>query len=453
MRLRLRLALVFAAGTALLAVLGGAIFLQQLRSSLDDALDTALRARADTVLQALPDGGDGANFQDSGGDNGLLPPNQSPTQVLGMDGRVLEASQAVGTRPLLDRATLRQARRGPRTLDGTMPSSGEPLRLLAVPVPRPSGTWVVVVGAPLRPTAGVLARARAGVLATGAAAVVLAGTGAWLLAGFTLRPVERMRRTAAAISAHDTAAQVEVPPTRDEVAALAVTFNELLDRLRRALARQRSFVADASHELRSPLAVLRTELELARQPGRSRAELTAAVGGAAEETDRLVLLAEDLLFLARSDEGVPVVQAEPVALAATAPDDLVAEADPIRIRQAVDNLVDNALHWTPRGGRVDLTGSREGQYAVVTVTDSGPGFPTEFLSHAFERFRRADVARSNDSGGTGLGLAIVDAIVKAHGGWAAASNRPDGGASVRLGFPAQPGDAAPARSDGGARGA
>ena len=235
-------------------------------------------------------------------------------------------------------------------------------------------------------------------------------------------------------------------------------MNDLLARLQEALERERGFVADAGHELRTPLAILRTELELAARPGRSRDDLVEAITVAGQETDRLIRLAEDLLLLARADNHQPFLRPALVALpdllsvaarGATArataqgitvdvhgPAELIVQADRDRLRQAVDNLLDNATRHAPRGSSVDVTLSvpRSGT-VTVDVVDRGPGFPSDFLPHAFKRFHRAEAARSREGGGTGLGLSIVRAIAVAHGGTVTASNRPGGGAEVRLELP------------------
>jgi signal transduction histidine kinase len=265
----------------------------------------------------------------------------------------------------------------------------------------------------------------------------------------------------AALSERDSGATLHVPGTHDEIAALARTMNGLLVRLRRALARQRAFVADASHELRTPFAVLRGELELAGRPGRSKEELRAAVASAAEEADRLTRLTDDLLLLARGDEDKLSLQLERADIASllaasaerararaeavgvtchvSAAPGLTAVIDAGRVRQAVDNLVDNALRFAPRDTQLVLWAEIAGPSLVIEVRDSGPGFPPEFLPYAFERFRRPDQGRSRNAGGAGLGLAIVQAIALAHGGEAMVSNRPEGGATVRLELPAFPG--------------
>jgi signal transduction histidine kinase len=285
------------------------------------------------------------------------------------------------------------------------------------------------------------------------------GFGAYWLARAALAPVERLRREVAALSERDTESTVRVPRTHDEIAALAGTMNDLLARLRSALARQRAFVADASHELRTPFAVLRGELELAERPGRTREELSAAVASAAAEADRLTRITDDLLLLARGDEAtlrvslartdVALLLAQSAeragARAAAAgvtcrvdvPAGLMAVVDSGRIRQAVDNLIDNALRFAPRGTEVDLCAEMAGPL-VIEVRDRGPGFPPSFLPHAFERFARPDLGRARDAGGAGLGLSIVQAIVQAHGGRAVAGNRDGGGAVVRLEIPCPP---------------
>jgi signal transduction histidine kinase len=297
-------------------------------------------------------------------------------------------------------------------------------------------------------------------------AVLLAGVGAWLLAGAALRPVERMRREAAEISDRDLDRRLGVPATRDEIAALSTTINALLARLQEALHRERGFVADAGHELRTPLAILRAELELAARPGRSREALVDAINEAGEETDRLIRLAEDLLLLARADNHQPFLRLRrlsvpdllhaaargaatraaerEVTVAVHVPPILDVAADPDRLRQAVDNVVDNATRHSPCGGVVELSaGVARPGVLTIEVDDRGPGFPVDFLPHAFDRFHRAGDARSRDDGGSGLGLSIVRAIVRAHGGKVAAANRAGGGAAVTIELPAVESPTAP----------
>ncbi|EQD50074.1 multi-sensor hybrid histidine kinase, partial [mine drainage metagenome] len=204
--------------------------------------------------------------------------------------------------PLLDASQVAGARRGTVHLDATLPAAGGPVRLLAEPNPAARGT-VLVIGVSVGSSVELENRLLFDLLLALIPVALASGLGAYLLAGAALRPVERLRREAAAISAHDTRARLTVPATGDEVAALGRTMDQLLARLQEALRRQREFVSDAGHELRTPLAVLRTELELAARPGRSAPELVAAVRSAGEESERLQALTENLLVLARSDEG------------------------------------------------------------------------------------------------------------------------------------------------------
>ena len=248
-------------------------------------------------------------------------------------------------------------------------------------------------------------------------------------------------------------ARLPVPVARDEISRLATTLNATLDRLDGALARERRFVADARHELRTPLALMRTELELAVRRKRSPAELEAAIRSASEETDRLARLAEDLLLIARSDAGELPLRREQVHVAdimagviqrhgrqaadagrgleLMCDSALSAHADPLRLEQALSNLVDNAIRHG--GGPIVIRGRPEEAMVKLSVEDRGPGFPEAFLARAFERFSRADEARGR--GGSGLGLAIVDLIARSHGGAAGIANREGGGVEIWLTVP------------------
>jgi two-component system, OmpR family, sensor kinase len=280
-----------------------------------------------------------------------------------------------------------------------------------------------------------------GLLLVGGPLALAAATFAgWLLAGAALRPVEAMRRRAAEISAETSGERLPVPPGEDEIHRLGTTLNEMLDRLDAALVRERRFVADASHELRTPLALLRTELELALRRPRTPEELEEALRSAAEEVERLVRLAEGLLLLVTADEAALHVTRFPVrellddaarrfgGEVGQAEGEL--EADRVRLESALGSMVENAFrHGAPP---VRLSAGPEGDRIVLRVTDSGNGFPTSFLEHAFERFARADDARREP--GAGLGLAIAAAVARAHGGEATARNVA-GGAEVALVLP------------------
>ena len=282
----------------------------------------------------------------------------------------------------------------------------------------------------------------------GLAALLLAVVAGYALAVGALRPVEAMRRRAAAITARTPGSRLPVPRAKDDLSRLAQTLNDMLARLAAALEHERRFVDDASHELRTPLSLLRTEVEIALRQPRSQAELEQALRSVAEETERLSQLAEDLLLIARSDNGELPIRREHVsaeelmstvarrfALRALDHDGSVSveaapgtmlDADGVRVEQALGNLVENALmHGS---GDVSLTARIQGDGVELAVSDEGTGFPPDFAEQAFDRFSRADEARSQ--GGSGLGLAIVDLITRAHGGRAELRNREGGGAEV-----------------------
>ncbi len=449
MALRLRLALLFVAGTAAVIVVTGLAFVLQLRVSLDATLDTALSNRASTLAD---------RYATSGPAGLQLGRDEEPAQLLTPACQVVASSPGIAGRPVLDPAPCQAVASGAR-LSFTTTLDGERTRVLATTLPS-APHLLIVVGMGTDISDAAVDHVQRGLLFGGAPAVLAAGIGAWLLAGAALRPVERMRRQTAEISEHDPTRHLAVPATRDEIAALATTINDLLDRLHDALARQRGFAADAGHELRTPLATLRAELELAARPGRSREALAAAVIAAGQETDRLIRLADDLLLLARAEAGQPFLRIEPVALhellttaarAAAAraiehnitidlacPPDLVLPADADRLRQIIDNLLDNATRHSSPTGTIEITATTGRGHAAITVRDHGAGFPSEFVPHAFQRFRRADTARARSDGGAGLGLAIVDALTRAHHGQVSATNHLDGGAIITLHLPLTP---------------
>jgi signal transduction histidine kinase len=414
-------------------------------SDLSSALDTSLRTRADDLAATATRPGSIEPHQDR-----LVARDESLAQVIGPGGRVQYSSAGVGRAPILSGEELARARRGPVFVDRDgVARFDERLRLLA----RPAGKRVVIVGATREDREEALGSLKEVLLIGLPIALVLSALAAYGVATAALRPVNAMRAEAAEISRLGSGRRLPVPDGRDELAQLGDTLNEMLDRLERSAERERGFVASASHELRTPLALLRAELELALREGRSPEELREAVASAASESDRLVQLAEDLLVLARADEGRLPVRPEPLdaaeLLATTArrfhtraseagrelsvaePDGLSLRADRLRAEQALANLVDNALRHGE--GAVELAAEPAADGVRLHVLDRGPGFDPALNGHAFERFTRGDRARSR--GGTGLGLAIVDAIARSHGGRAGAESRTDGGADVWIELP------------------
>lgn len=399
--LRLRLTVAFVLALALVLGATGLFLYVRVRSALDEQIEASLRARSVDAAEIV---------RRSGGKQGDLGRGEESFARLIRDG---------APQQLLSADDLARARREPIFVERPSPPGvdGQRVRLFARPIDAAGEAGVVVTGAALEDRDEALAALRTQFLVGGPLALLLASFAGYALAAATLRPVLR--------------------------------------RLASGLERERRFVAEASHELRTPLASLKTELDLALRRPRTADELRLAVASAAEETDRLTLLADDLLVLARSDEGELRLKVEPVvatelldtvarrfgaraedvgrALEVRAPQALELEGDRVRLEQALGNLVDNALRYG--AGTVQLEAGRADGSVELRVADEGPGFPPAFLPRAFERFTRADEARVR--GAAGLGLALVEAIASAHGGTASAANAPGGGAVVTLVLPAR----------------
>ncbi len=461
MPIRVRLVLFFTIGSMLAMALGGWYFVVQLRSGLVYSLDANIATQWSLDAQSIA-GQEGSQDGGGNGPGGLLA--QLPTvsggteylvQLINRSGRLVASNSAGGSVSMLDVAPF-PSTANPLRVTTVSTRESERIRIRAAPLGS-SSPYVLLVGVSLDGTNATIATVQRDLIFAGIVVVGVSAMGAFLLATGALSPVERLRRQVSALSDRDESVSVEVPRTRDEIAALARTMNELLGRLHEALVKQRSFVADAGHELRTPFAILQGELELAARPGRSTEELKDAISRAADETERLFRLAEDLLLLARGDQAAPELsmertrvssvvegaaglvatraEAAGVAIRIEVPYALEIDCDPIRIRQAIDNLVENALRFAPRHTGIVLRATHVDHRTEISVVDRGPGFPEEFLPHAFERFRRPDDARSRQDGGSGLGLAIVSAIASWHQGAAFARNRAGGGAEVGFEIP------------------
>ena len=440
--IRWRLAAAFAVSMAALLLALGAFVYLRVEDALRSSVDQALRAQS---AESLSHPEDGSRLDADAREAGTV------LQIVGRDGRVVRSDPA-SLPAILDPRTAAGA--AERTVLTTVSlGSGERNRWRALAVA--DGEQVLVVARPLRQTEDTLHHLFRGLIVAGPVGLLLATLGGYLLAAAALRPVESMRRRASAISATTPGARLPVPPSRDEISDLAVTLNEMLARLEAALAHERRFVADASHELRTPLALLKAELELALRRPRSADELGAAVGSAAEETDRLVLLAEDLLLIARSDQEqlglrIQAVDVGDLACATAArfagraasedrrievdvPAHTEVHADRLRLEQALRNLVDNALGHGD--GTITIAARNAGAATELHVLDEGRGFPPDVAKRAFERFSRGDDARTR--GGSGLGLAIVEAVAQAHGGTAGIAAN-GCGADVWISLPSGP---------------
>jgi signal transduction histidine kinase len=300
-------------------------------------------------------------------------------------------------------------------------------------------------------------------------AVALLGALTYIVVRLTLRPVAALRDGAAKISRSTSGPpalagqRLPVPAARDEIQRLALTLNAMLDRIESGTAKQRTFVGDAAHELRSPLASLRVQLEVAQRLGPDT-DWQAVIDDVLLDVERLNRLVEDLLRLARIDERGVALRPQPVCVADLA-ETVVARygharvpvtlgphttdsesraarvlGDPDGLRRVITNLVDNAVRYAASGVEVDVELTRPARQAaqrragarvVLTVTDDGPGLPEHERELVFDRFYRAEFSRSRDSGGTGLGLPIVRELVRAHRGSVRLHGRPDGNTGLR----------------------
>ncbi|MFF5111389.1 ATP-binding protein [Streptosporangium sp. NPDC000509] len=303
-------------------------------------------------------------------------------------------------------------------------ASGDSFALATMPVDTANGTLFVQARASMEPTMDALRSLRGLLLPGIPALLLLVAVLTWLTVGRALAPVSAIRAEVADITANDLHRRVPVPRSRDEIARLAETMNSTLDRLELAVGRHKRFVADAAHELRSPLAILRTRLELA-QPEPLAAE-------ALTDVERIQALTSDLLLLARLDAGEPAcheevdlgqVTAEEAARSRPRPEvkvtlevaaDTVVMGSAGQLRRLVANLVDNAVRHA--GSTVTVRLAVDGGEAVLDVRDDGPGIPAEHHEAVFDRFTRLDEARDRDAGGAGLGLAIARDIAVRHGG-------------------------------------
>jgi signal transduction histidine kinase len=425
----------------LMIVLGVAAFAVTLDQILyRAALDTA-RSTAGQVVEVVAKGeaSPGASLAE-------VPAQGAIVQLLGADGAVvassdrrLDARPATTLRPAAGREEVDQS----ATVPGEL---GEPYAVLARGVADPQGaTYAVVVAVPLS-ALGDTVRTATVLLAVGAVAMlVLLLVLVRRAVRQALQPVEGIRREVARISQVRGGGAVTVPPTGDEIARLAVTMNEMLDRLQRADAATRRFVSDASHELRSPLATIRAALEVSgRGEDDERDDLLRS------ETLRLQSLVDDLLTLAKADDGAPLVREEVDV------DDIVEQevrrvrargvpveadigaarvlGDRARLEQMVRNVVDNALRHTT--GAVGLSVETTGDDVVVRVDNDGPPVPAAERETVFDRFTRLEDSRRRESGGSGLGLAIVRTVAEAHGGTATATETAAGQCRFELRLPA-----------------
>lgn len=430
---RARAALAATLIVAVALAVGSVALVILLQQALTAGIETAIEDRAEQVgaaLEAIPAGAGAAEVSDALGAAVQTASQQSTVvQILGPDGSVVaESAELEGDGPLIQLGGADE----PEWRDTALPDEDdERYRLLQDEVDTPVGTFTVLVGQSLEPveesTAAVVP-----LLAIGfpILLLVVAASTSWLV-GRSLQPVEAIRAKVAAIGGRELQERVPVPPAKDEIARLARTMNEMLARLEASQRSQRRFVADASHELRSPIATIKAMGEtVVAHPDRALDAATAE--GFVDEATRMERLVNGLLLLARADElglarerhDVDLddllgaerdrIRASTALRVETSIDPVRVSGSPLQLAQAVRNLVDNAVRHART--TVALSVRADSDMAVIEVRDDGTGIPAADRERVFDRFVRLDESRVRDEGGTGLGLAIVKEVVLAHGG-------------------------------------
>jgi signal transduction histidine kinase len=444
--IRWRVTATAVAVVAVALVAGAVAMLATLRRGNENHVRAAARLRAAEIAAVIEAGGAPGALAVDDDDEVLL-------QIVDRSGTGVAASPNISGRPPGTEVAAGESRR-----IATTPIEDEPSIVAAEAARGPAGTVIVLVARTVvdESTGTVASLLRAGIPLL----LLLVGVTTWRAAGRALAPVEAMRAEVDAISAAELSRRLPDPPGRDEITRLAATMNRMLERLEAAQARQRRFVADASHELRSPLAIIRQHAEVAlAHPDRADAARLART--VLDEDIRMQQLVEDLLALARADEGSLRFVRRPVDL-----DDLVLEiaaelrdgtglavdttgvsagrvaGDESQLRRAVRNLADNAARHARTRIAFTLAEDDAGPGGSGTtrlcVDDDGDGVPETERQRIFERFVRLDDARSRDTGGAGLGLAIVAEVVGAHGGRVTAGVSPLGGARFEAVLPSSP---------------
>ena len=434
--IRVRITGIAVAVVGIVLVVTAAALLTSQRGILTNNLDELLRTNSRTIERDYKAGALPAVITGQGDEDAIA-------QVVTGDGRVLASTANFASAPALPapdigHTTFRTVR---------LPTDESAVRIMS----RSVDGIVIHTATPIDDVDESVGALRRGLLAAIPAVAVVIGLLVWWLVGRTLRPVEQIRAEVAEITGTSLDRRVSEPPTNDEIARLANTMNAMLDRLERASDRERRFVADASHELRSPLTRMQTELEVdLAHP--TTADPIATHRSVLEEVDNLNQLVNDLLLLARSDEGTndgdrrPIeiddlvlaeaerMRADSDALIETSCDSgAVVRGDPGQLARVMRNLGDNAARHA--SSRIILAARQHNRTVEITVTDDGPGVPVSERERVFERFARLDEARQTSAGGTGLGLAIARDIVHRHGGSIFIEETEGGGATFVVSLP------------------
>jgi len=411
------------------------------RVVLGEIIDDAIRSLASTEAAAIQaDPGQPIRVNEVAPGTGLpsLVRLDKFVQITDLDGRILAWSTTLGTARLPTSPALLARLRDGETVFGTVTQFEEPVRMVSLPVTVGPSRYAVQVAMSLDDAYAVLRAGRWLFLSMSLAILTGIGLTGALLARKALRPIDAMVTRARRIGEANLGDRLPHPGTRDEIARLVETLNDMLGRLERSFEVQRRFTADASHELRSPLSRLRAELEVTLRRPRASAEYEETLRSCLDEVEGLQRLVEELLALARIDARQEPEPAEPVAVgdiieasvavvrpeaerlevavSVEPPPEFLVNAAPVAAKVALANILHNAVKFSPRGGQVRVVVTTSREEAVIAISDTGPGVRAEEVSRLFERFYRGNASRSSDAAGVGLGLAISRALVERQGG-------------------------------------
>ncbi len=461
MSLRVRLTLWYGTALAGVLVVCGVILYSALAKALKEQVDHSLEETAAVAERSLEEHrfGPFLLFEDLSQDFPELATLDKFFQIFGPTGQITIQSHNIQSREIpLSRTALESALAGQTTLESARFHGEPPIRLISVPV-RHGGSLVniVRVGTSLQPLEEMLHRLLIILLITMPLALLASLGGGWFLAGRALRPVGAITQAAERIAAGDLTQRLSVSTDQDEIGRLAATFNAMIGRLEASFKQVRQFTSDASHELRTPLTVLKGETELALRRPRSADDYRLVLESGLEEIDRMSRIVDELLFLSRADLGEITMESRPVRMDQLS-DDLKRQAevlghehavqivtglsepatvagDDMRLRELLLNLLDNAVKYSPQGGRVEMSLVKQEGMARLSVSDQGIGMLPEEHAHIFDRFYRTDAARAHTKKGTGLGLAICKWIVEAHHGTIDVQSEPNKGTTFTVILP------------------